>query len=165
MGTSRLNDSSAAFLFEVPGSNSPLVVQELQIGGTSAVGRILHLLPHAGGHGKLGCLRCLQKIGRPRGAVQKPDRIQTISLHPDRMILTVSFVLFLVSGLFCRHRRFGSSVEMPGRRDFAVRLERSSSEVAFSGIKEFERKSSFAGDLSDERPTLARQAMVNVSLT
>jgi hypothetical protein len=25
------------FLFEVPGSNSPLVVQELQIGGTSAL--------------------------------------------------------------------------------------------------------------------------------
>jgi hypothetical protein len=34
MGTSKLIDSSAAFLFEVPGSNSPLVVQELQIGGT-----------------------------------------------------------------------------------------------------------------------------------
>jgi hypothetical protein len=35
MGTSKSIDSSAAFLFEVPGSNSPLVVQELQIGGTS----------------------------------------------------------------------------------------------------------------------------------
>jgi hypothetical protein len=35
-GTSKLTGSSAAFLFEVPGSNSPLVVQELQIGGTSA---------------------------------------------------------------------------------------------------------------------------------
>jgi hypothetical protein len=34
MGTSKLIDSSAAFLFEVPGSNSPLAVQELQIGGT-----------------------------------------------------------------------------------------------------------------------------------
>src|SRR6516162_5146828 len=34
VGTSKHNDSSAAFLFEVPGSNSPLVVQELQIGGT-----------------------------------------------------------------------------------------------------------------------------------
>jgi hypothetical protein len=34
MGTGKLIDSSAAFLFEVPGSNSPLVVQELQIGGT-----------------------------------------------------------------------------------------------------------------------------------
>jgi hypothetical protein len=34
MGTSKLIDSSAAFLFEVPGSNLPLVVQELQIGGT-----------------------------------------------------------------------------------------------------------------------------------
>jgi hypothetical protein len=33
-GTSKLIDSSAAFLFEVPGSNSPLVAQELQIGGT-----------------------------------------------------------------------------------------------------------------------------------
>src|SRR5215472_5596741 len=32
MGTSKHIDSSAAFLFEVPGSNSPLVVQELQIG-------------------------------------------------------------------------------------------------------------------------------------
>ena len=37
MGTSKLINSSAAFLFEVPGSNSPLVVQELQIGGTSAL--------------------------------------------------------------------------------------------------------------------------------
>ena len=36
MGTSKLIDSSAAFLFEAPEQNSPLVVQELQIGGTSA---------------------------------------------------------------------------------------------------------------------------------
>ncbi|MGA7938521.1 MAG: hypothetical protein WCA43_01335, partial [Bradyrhizobium sp.] len=35
MGTSKPFDSSAAFLFEVPGSNLPLAVQELQIGGTS----------------------------------------------------------------------------------------------------------------------------------
>ena len=35
MSTSKLIDSSAALLFEVPESNSPLVVQELQIGGTS----------------------------------------------------------------------------------------------------------------------------------
>ena len=35
MGTSKLIDTGAAFLFEVPGSNSPLVAQELQIGGTS----------------------------------------------------------------------------------------------------------------------------------
>jgi hypothetical protein len=35
MGTSKLIDSSAAFLFEVPERNLPLVVQELQIGGTS----------------------------------------------------------------------------------------------------------------------------------
>src|SRR5262249_16865773 len=35
MGTSKLIYPSAAFLFEVPGSNSPLAVQELQIGGTS----------------------------------------------------------------------------------------------------------------------------------
>ena len=34
MGTSKQIVSGAAFLFEVPGSNSPLVVQELQIGGT-----------------------------------------------------------------------------------------------------------------------------------
>ena len=34
-GTSKLINSSAAFLFEVPVSNLPLVVQELQIGGTS----------------------------------------------------------------------------------------------------------------------------------
>jgi hypothetical protein len=33
MGTSKPIASSAAFLFEVPGSNAPLVVQELQIGG------------------------------------------------------------------------------------------------------------------------------------
>ena len=31
-------DSSAAFLFEVPGSDLPLVVQELQIGGTRSEG-------------------------------------------------------------------------------------------------------------------------------
>jgi hypothetical protein len=35
MGTSKHIDSSAAFLFDVPGSNSPLVAQERQIGGTS----------------------------------------------------------------------------------------------------------------------------------
>jgi hypothetical protein len=34
MGTGKSIDSSAAFLFEVPGPNSSLVVQELQIGGT-----------------------------------------------------------------------------------------------------------------------------------
>jgi hypothetical protein len=33
MGTSKLIDSNAAFLFEVPELNSPLVVQKLQIGG------------------------------------------------------------------------------------------------------------------------------------
>jgi hypothetical protein len=38
MGTGKLVDSSAAFLFEVPGSNSPLVVQELQIGGAGRNG-------------------------------------------------------------------------------------------------------------------------------
>jgi hypothetical protein len=38
MGTSKHIDPSAAFLFEVPGSNSPLVVQELQIGGTRSPG-------------------------------------------------------------------------------------------------------------------------------
>jgi len=37
MGTSKHIDSSAAFLFDVPGSNSPRVVQERQIGGTSTV--------------------------------------------------------------------------------------------------------------------------------
>jgi hypothetical protein len=35
MGTSKHIDSSAAFLFDVPGSNLPRVVQERQIGGTS----------------------------------------------------------------------------------------------------------------------------------
>jgi hypothetical protein len=39
MGTSKLIDSSAAFLFEVPEQNSPLVVQGLQIGGTGAIFR------------------------------------------------------------------------------------------------------------------------------
>jgi hypothetical protein len=34
MDTSKLIDSSTASLFEVPGSNSPLVVQELRTGGT-----------------------------------------------------------------------------------------------------------------------------------
>src|SRR3974390_1050405 len=45
MGTSKLIDSSAAFLFEVPGLNSPLVVQELQIGGTSVVVRKFSSFP------------------------------------------------------------------------------------------------------------------------
>src|SRR4051795_2374956 len=36
MGTSKFYDSSAAFRFEVPGFISPLAVQGLQIGGTSA---------------------------------------------------------------------------------------------------------------------------------
>jgi hypothetical protein len=35
MGTSKFNDSSAAFPFEALGKNLPLVVQELQMGGTS----------------------------------------------------------------------------------------------------------------------------------
>ncbi len=34
MGTSKSIDSGAAYLFEVPGSSSPLVLQELQMGGT-----------------------------------------------------------------------------------------------------------------------------------
>jgi hypothetical protein len=37
MGTSNFIDSSAASLFEVPEPDSPLVVQELQIGGASRV--------------------------------------------------------------------------------------------------------------------------------
>jgi hypothetical protein len=44
MGTSKIIDSSAAFLFEVPGSNSPLVAQELQIGGTGCVMAIYNRL-------------------------------------------------------------------------------------------------------------------------
>jgi thymidylate synthase len=45
MGTRKHIDSRAAFLFEVPGSNSPLVVQELQIVGTSAPKRPVFSLP------------------------------------------------------------------------------------------------------------------------
>jgi hypothetical protein len=37
MGTNKPIGSSAAFLFDVPGSNSPHVVQERQIGGTGVV--------------------------------------------------------------------------------------------------------------------------------
>ncbi|MGB6637882.1 MAG: hypothetical protein WBF12_19695, partial [Bradyrhizobium sp.] len=40
-------DSSAGFLFEVPGSNSPLVVQELQIGGTSLLSRCDRFIAYA----------------------------------------------------------------------------------------------------------------------
>jgi hypothetical protein len=40
-GRWQIYNSGAAFLFEVPGSNSPLAVQELQIGGTSASVRAL----------------------------------------------------------------------------------------------------------------------------
>jgi hypothetical protein len=47
MSTSKPIDSSAAFLFEVPERNLPLVVQELQIGGTSvAVQKSVSFLPH-----------------------------------------------------------------------------------------------------------------------
>jgi hypothetical protein len=46
MGTSKFIDSSAAFPFEVPEQNLPLVVQELQIGGTS--GPILTFASHLG---------------------------------------------------------------------------------------------------------------------
>jgi hypothetical protein len=35
MGTGKLYDSSAAFPFEVPGQNLPLMVQELQMGGAN----------------------------------------------------------------------------------------------------------------------------------
>jgi hypothetical protein len=38
MGTSKLIVSSAAFLFEVPEPDSPLVLQELQIGGSGLAG-------------------------------------------------------------------------------------------------------------------------------
>jgi hypothetical protein len=46
MGTSKLIVSSAALLFEVPEPDSPLVLQELQIGGTGLAGCYLaRLLP------------------------------------------------------------------------------------------------------------------------
>jgi hypothetical protein len=45
MGTSKPIDSSAAFLFEVPGAHSPLVVQELQIGGTGAYSVLIESEP------------------------------------------------------------------------------------------------------------------------
>ena len=61
MGSSKLINSSAVFLFEVPGSNLPLVVQELQIGGTSAlISKLVSdklTIGHAGwrrGHGEAG---------------------------------------------------------------------------------------------------------------
>src|SRR5579859_1343825 len=41
MGASQTYDSRAAFLFDVPGSNSQLMVQERQIGGTSWVLRLV----------------------------------------------------------------------------------------------------------------------------
>jgi MFS family permease len=44
MGTGKLDDSSAAFPFEVRGSNSPLVVHELQKGGTRGAWKITFLL-------------------------------------------------------------------------------------------------------------------------
>ena len=47
MGTSKLIDSSAALLFEVPEQNSPLVVQELQIGGTSVEVRKVRIVAAA----------------------------------------------------------------------------------------------------------------------
>jgi hypothetical protein len=53
-GHYQIYDSSAAFLFEVPEQSSPLVLQELQIGGTSR-GR------HLGGRGSL-CESQLQAL-------------------------------------------------------------------------------------------------------
>ena len=52
MGTNKLIDSSTASLFEVPGSNSPLAVQELHIGGT------------AGAYGKRARRLFYDKMGR-----------------------------------------------------------------------------------------------------
>ena len=57
MGTSKHIDSSAAFPFEVPGSNSPHVVQELQMGGTSA------LVTAAGGGVGTALLQLLKLAG------------------------------------------------------------------------------------------------------
>jgi hypothetical protein len=58
MGTSKLIDSSAAFLFEVPGAHSPLVVQELQIGGTRPLvgNRVVSSIPptYISGHDEPG---------------------------------------------------------------------------------------------------------------
>jgi hypothetical protein len=42
MGTSKLNDSSAAFRSEVPGKSLPLAVQGLQIGGTGTGISMIH---------------------------------------------------------------------------------------------------------------------------
>jgi hypothetical protein len=44
MGYSQAYDSSAALLFDVPGSNLPLVVQERQIGGTRSRFQAKHAL-------------------------------------------------------------------------------------------------------------------------
>jgi hypothetical protein len=44
MGTSKHVDSGVAFLFEVPDTASPLVVQELQIGDTRQPSAIIAIL-------------------------------------------------------------------------------------------------------------------------
>jgi hypothetical protein len=69
MGTSKLINSSTAFLFEVPEPDLPLVVQELQIGGASPICSLGGMIsPDGGVTSYRGVLR--QKSG---GSQQSPS--------------------------------------------------------------------------------------------
>jgi hypothetical protein len=64
MSTSKLIDSSAAYLFEVPEPNSPLVVQELQIGGTRLHSGLTKARRY-GGEVEIACERNLWELRVP----------------------------------------------------------------------------------------------------
>jgi NADPH:quinone reductase len=68
VGTSKPIDSSAASLFEVPGSNSPHVVRELQMGGTSA------LVTAAGGGVGTALLQLLRLAGVTAYGAASPSK-------------------------------------------------------------------------------------------
>jgi hypothetical protein len=81
------------------------------------------------GAGKAGCQAAPAARAQKstRGSHHRFDRIDPA--FPARMVLTVSFVLSLVIGLFCHHTsrnakalsRENLSIERPGPHDFAVR--------------------------------------------
>ena len=79
MGTSKPMILVPLFLFEVPGQNLPLVVQELQIGGTSAGLRNRHAARRRRAHRDLP-----QRHGRARAIGRLRRQSQTAGLRHRR---------------------------------------------------------------------------------
>ena len=74
MGTSKYIDSSAAFLFDVPVSKSPLVAQERQIGGTRMPAPAQTLIEATGAGEGNRTLVC--SLGSCRSAIELRPRSQ-----------------------------------------------------------------------------------------